>query len=225
MAWNIHPHWNAPLSPKLWLEIATHGLAPQAAERVRAEHLAHLDDAVDAGESVEDVLREWGDPHRANDAFRKAHLTVTDRGLLHPGYALSAAGWRRAVFEEGEAGRAGMVILLPLLFTVLNATLHLPPAAGVAAALLIVLLVPTLRWVVIAGLRPSGAARVVAVWLFSAPGTIMALLLGVFWWRWDSGQPDGLGLGVVAALLLLWFWRLWAGLRALHKVESSNAVN
>ncbi|GGI78737.1 hypothetical protein [Deinococcus wulumuqiensis] len=160
MAWNIHPHWNAPLSPPLWLEIATHGLAPQAAERVRAEHLAHLDDAVDAGESVEDVLREWGDPHRANDAFRKAHLTVTDRGLLHPGYALSAAGWRRAVFEEGEAGRAGMVILLTLLFTVLNATLHLPPAAGVAAALLIVLLVPTLRWLVIAGLRLSGAARV-----------------------------------------------------------------
>ena len=223
MAWNIHPHWSAPLTPKLWLEIATQGLAPQAAERVRAEHLAHLDDAVDAGESVEDVLREWGDPHRANDAFRKAHLTVTDRGLLHPGYALSAAGWRRAIFEESEFGRSGVVVLLPMLFSLFRE--FFTPNVALMSVLGLVLVVPTLRWLVIAGLRLSGAARVVAAWLFSAPVTIMALFLGVFWWRWDSGQPDGLGLGVVAAFLLLWFWRLWAALRALHKVESSNAVN
>lgn len=222
MAWNIHPHWSAPLTPKLWLEIATHGLAPQAAERVRAEHLAHLDDAVDAGESVEDVLREWGDPHRANDAFRKAHLTVTDRGLLHPGYALSAAGWRRAVFEESEFGRSGVVVLLPMLFSLFRE--FFTPNVALMSVLGLVLVVPTLRWFLIAALRLGGLARVLVAWGLSGWGS-MVMLLCLALRHPPQGGNDTWGLGLTLTLGLLWFWRLWAALRALHKVESSNAVN
>lgn len=225
MAWEIHPEWRGPLTPHVWLDIATYGLADAAKVRVRAEYLAYLEDAGEAGESAEDVLREWGDPHRANDTLRKAHLTVNETGLLHPGYALSAAGWRRAVFEEGEAGRTGMVLLLPLLFNVVSTALRLPASGGVVVALLVALLVPTLRWLVIAGLRLGGVARVLVAWLLSALGAMSVLMAGAFWWRWDAVRSDGLSLGLAAALLLLWFWRLRAALRALHKVESSDAVD
>lgn len=214
MAWNLHPHWNAPLTPELWLEIATYGLAPEAAARVRAEHLAHLEDALAAGEAKRDVLREWGDPHRAGDTFRKAHLTTTDASLMHPGYALSAAGWRRAVLEEGELGRSGVFLLLPMLFSLLQALFS--PGLAVVGALCLAFVVPTSRWLVIAGPQLGGAARVVAAWLLSGWGSAFLLTLaGVLW------KPDYWGATLGPGLLLLfglpWLWRLWAGLRALGK--------
>lgn len=46
-------------------DIATAELVPGVAERVRAEHLAHLEDALAAGESEGQVVGEWGDPHLA----------------------------------------------------------------------------------------------------------------------------------------------------------------
>lgn len=212
MAWDMHPEWRRPLTPQLWLDIACYGLAPASAARVRAEHLAHLEDALEAGETESQVLREWGDPHRANDAFCRAHLTVSDAGMLHPGYALSAAGWRRAVAEEID----GWVI--PLFGVFLNQVAGWFVRALCGAGV-ILLLVPTIRWLLIAGLRLSGAARVVTAWLISSWGAALTLV-GLFIRKFDL--PVGPAAVALALLSLPWLWRLWAALRALHKERTAT---
>ena len=96
------------MTPEHWLNIATHGLALEAAARVRAEYLAHLEDALEAGESAEAVLREWGDPHTANRELSKAHLTTREARYLPAGYAPTAAGarWRWPRFAFSGVGSA-----------------------------------------------------------------------------------------------------------------------
>ncbi|SEJ88793.1 hypothetical protein SAMN04488058_12915 [Deinococcus reticulitermitis] len=213
MAWTLLPR-SAPMTPEHWLEIATHKLAPEAATRIRAEHLAHLEDALRAGETAEAALREWGDPHAANDAYCKAHLTVRDAELLHPGYALSAAGWRRAVFEEGEWGRSGMAIVLPLMFTLLRG--FFTPSVAVLSLLAVAFAVPTLRWLLVAGLRLGGVSRVLAAWLLSGWSSLV-MLLGLTLWQMPEKWGDALGLGLLGVFGVLWLWRLWLGLRIFRK--------
>lgn len=82
-----------------WLEIATHGLAPADATRVRREYTGAFHDAHDAGER--DVVAGWGDPHRVNRDLRRVHLTTREARALHPGYAPTLAGLGQALREDG----------------------------------------------------------------------------------------------------------------------------
>lgn len=212
MGWILPPPLSGAMTPEHWLNVATHGLAPEPAARVQAEYLAHLEDALEAGETESHVLREWGDPHRANDAFCRAHLTVSDAGMLHPGYALSAAGWRRAVTEEIDGW------LIPLFSVFLNQVAG-SFVRALCGAGVILLLVPTIRWLLIAGLRLSGAARVVTAWLISSWGAALTLV-GLFIRKFDL--PVGPAAAALALLSLPWLWRLWAALRALHKARTAT---
>lgn len=82
-----------------WLNTATFGLAPVAAERVRAEHLAHLEDALESGETEAGVVADWGDPYAARMDFWEVHLTHDDALLLHPGYPRGWPGLGRLLGE------------------------------------------------------------------------------------------------------------------------------
>ena len=217
MAWDFHPEWRGPLTPDLWLDIATYELAPAAKGRVKGEYLAYLEDARAAGESVREVLKEWGDPHQANRQLRKAHLTTLDRQFLHPGYALSAAGWRQALADEPQRSS----LATPFLTYVFYATLA-QATGSVAQALILaltaILLIPTLRWLTIAGLRLAGKVRVVAFWVLSSRGFMVSTIGALGWWKgWDT-----LIVGVFAVVAALWSWRLWMGLIALQKQEGSH---
>lgn len=87
------------MTAQQWLDTATFGLAPPAAERVRAEHLAHLEDALASGETEAGVVADWGDPWAARMDFREVHLTHDDALLLHPGYPRGRAGLGRLLGE------------------------------------------------------------------------------------------------------------------------------
>ncbi|WP_049775350.1 hypothetical protein [Deinococcus proteolyticus] len=144
-------------------------------------------------------------------------MTTLDRQFLHPGYALSAAGWRQAVADEPQRGGLVTPFLTYVFYAiVVQATGSVVQAFGLALAAM--LLIPTLRWLTIAVLRLAGRARVVAFWLLSSMG-FMVMTMGAFgWWQgWDT-----LLAGVFAAVAALWAWRLWMGLSALRKYEVAH---
>jgi hypothetical protein len=58
-----------------WLATATHGLAPDAAERIRLEIGDHYHSALAAGASSAQALTTLGDPQQANRDYRRVFLT------------------------------------------------------------------------------------------------------------------------------------------------------
>ena len=142
-------------------------------------------------------------------------------------YALPNLLVLAAMAHLGSGPTAMMFTLSPLFTALLSrlAGLRAPPrleywgiAIGFGGALLVAL--------------ARGEAGRPADWLWVGLGLLVPVLLAIgnvyrsLDWP-PRADPTWLAVGShgVAALLLLWFWRLWAGLRALHKVESSNAVN
>lgn len=153
-----------------WLDIATHGLTPEAAARVQDEYLTHQHDALDAGEPDADLQATWGDPHPVNRALRRAHLTRREAALLPSGYA---AGWPglRAALVEDSAFLGGVLCfgLADLIRGEAVQSLLLGVILGLLTAVL-------LRWRLLSRPFPHVAARAALFWTLK-PITLVALLM------------------------------------------------
>lgn len=217
-----------------WLEIATHGLAPAAASRVRREYADAFRDAYDAGER--NVLAGWGDPHRVNRELRRVHLTTREARALHPGYAPTWAGLRQALGED-----LGFVVGIWLYELVLNPGSTSGAERWVASGAIV--LVAALRWLIVSRLSERVRGRAVAHWLLQpftvalvllawtvAQAVLTGLVLPRTWeatWRllpWG----DGLAFGLLMTLLVGWvivrhLLRLPHSLRAAAKLEGETA--
>ncbi|ADY25712.1 hypothetical protein Deipr_0550 [Deinococcus proteolyticus MRP] len=208
------------MTPEHWLNIATHGLALEAAARVRAEYLAHLEDALEAGESAEAVLREWGDPHTANRELSKAHLTTREARYLPAGYAPTWAGLGRALGEDA----------VPLLLFALTALAELRSGetAITLALLLAIVAAALLRWLVLSRQMLAARGRATLYWLLSFPTVLMAMSCAVLASRGAEGWHEAgrllwergwTGL-LIVAYLLYHFSRLLTALSAARKAEA-----
>lgn len=159
-----------PLSARQWLDIAVDGLVPTAAERVRAEHLAHLEDPLSAGEREAGVVVGWGDPHRAARTLRRAHPTVNEQRSLPPVYSPGPDGMRAALRHEwGEYVAYFLIGGFVWGWGERWWSVHLPLWAG------ILLGVRLLRWRLL-GPHRSLVARVWGEWLASIPTAWLLLL-------------------------------------------------
>lgn len=74
-----------------WLQEAIANTEVKAAQRIRREYQAHLEDALAAGTTEDAFVADLGSAAAANAGFVKAHLTLSDvvlldspRGPLHP---------------------------------------------------------------------------------------------------------------------------------------------
>lgn len=200
------------MTPEHWLNIATYGLAPQSAQRVRAEYLAHLEDALDAGESVAEVLAEWGDPHRANAELEKAHLTTREARYLPAGYALSLRGLREALWEDVSIFVLWLIMLLPLEGS--------GEGSGIFSVLGLSLLATFLRWLTLS--RPfSPYARAWFHWLLQPMTIAVFYVLPGGWERLKPESPmTTFVLGFAAVYLLSYLMRLFMALSAARKAEA-----
>jgi len=205
-----------------WLEIATHGLAPAPAERVRQEYAAAFADAQEAGEWPYDVLAGWGDPHRVNRELRRVHLTTREARALHPGYAPTLAGVGRALQED-----AGFAVAF-VVFGFLSGGTVTADRWAMSAALL---LSSCLRWLVVSRLSERVPWRAAASW-FLHRGTVFGAAL--LWLVWESGVTRRAPLAelvgqdlVYGALLLAYaaylLHRLLTSLHAAHKLQGEAA--
>lgn len=155
------------MTPEHWLNIATHGLEAGATARVRGEYLAHLEDALDAGESVAAVLAEWGDPHAANRELREAHQTMLMRWLLPAAYAPTGSGLWTALSDEIFS--VGTILFAAFRWLAINQAFAV---VVVIAAMLL------LRWLVLS--RPfTLPVRTAGYWLLS-PAFVGLLLFMSF---------------------------------------------
>jgi hypothetical protein len=75
----------------IWLDQATINIEVRAAERIRQEYAAHLEDALGAGTSEQTFVTELGSAAAANADFIRTYLTLGEvslldahRGPLHP---------------------------------------------------------------------------------------------------------------------------------------------
>ncbi|MHA0035670.1 hypothetical protein [Deinococcus sp. PESE-13] len=148
------------MTPEHWLNIATHGLAPQSSVRVRAEYLAHLEDALDTDESVVEVMAEWGDPHRANAELKKAHLTTREARYLPAGYAPTWTGLEKAIKEDALILGIWTASLVRDVLRQDFSPAALLPLGGGAALLL-------LRWLLLSRGAYSPKVRAFLWWLLS----------------------------------------------------------
>lgn len=208
-----------------WLEIATHGLAPSAASRVRREYTNAFHDAHDAGER--DVLAGWGDPHRVGRELRRVHLTTREARALHPGYVPTWGGLRRALGED-------LGFIVSLLGIVLWHTWQGDPldSARLGAVVGILLLLPLLRWVLVSRLSRWPRWRTAALWTLQVKTGLLAAWLWSLWALrdvWSSFRlPAALNWEVAVPLLcfalcLGHLWTLPTALRAAAKQEGEAA--
>jgi len=153
-----------------WLDIATHGLTPEAAARVQTEYLTHQHDALDAGEPDAGLQTTWGDPHAVNRALRRAHLTRREAALLPSGYAPGWPGLRAALIED-SAFLCG--VLCVGLADLIRGEAVQPLLLGVILGLLTAVL---LRWRLLSRPVPHVAARAALFWTLK-PITLVALLM------------------------------------------------
>lgn len=222
MGWMLPPPLSGPMTPEHWLNIATHGLARAAAARVRAEYLAHLEDALDAGESASDVLREWGDPHRANRELSLAHLTAREARYLPAGYAPSWAGLGKALGEDAA-------VLAVWVYRAVQDTVQGELSAAVFGLLGLTLCAIVLRWLALSRRAFSPQARALLHWLLSPVSLALLLIVGLLTWEggW-SGVAEEIGRGEWPMLLALsyalyHFSRLLTALSAARKAEAQAA--
>lgn len=220
MGWILPPPFSGEMTPEHWLNVATHGLAPEAAARVRAEYLAYLEDALEAGQGTEAVLREWGDPHTANRELSKAHLTTREARYLPAGYAPTWAGLGRALGEDA----------VPLLLFALTALAELRSGetAITLALLLAIVAAALLRWLVLSRQMLAARGRATLYWLLSFPTVLMAMSCAVLASRGAEGWHEAgrllwergwTGL-LIVAYLLYHFSRLLTALSAARKAEA-----
>ncbi|WP_051363368.1 hypothetical protein [Deinococcus murrayi] len=213
-----------PLTLERWLDLATHGLAPEAASRVRREYADAFHDAHDAGER--DVVAGWGDPHRVNRELRPVHLTGRETRALHPGYAPTWAGLRRALGED--LFLFGLVVGDALWDTWQGATV---PWGRFALLLSGLLMLTLARWLSVSRLD-AGRWRALSYWALQAK---TGLLLYWLWGLWELRTvwknfrlPAELSADVLLPLacLVLAFGHLWSlptALRAAAKLEGEAA--
>ncbi|MGX9685679.1 hypothetical protein ACTQ9L_00805 [Deinococcus wulumuqiensis] len=143
------------MTPEHWLNIATRGLQKGAAQRIQAEYLAHLEDALEAGESLESVLAEWGDPHGANKELKLAHPNMLMLWLLPASYAPSGTGLFNAFTDE-------TVPFLALAYFLYH---RLAPLQA-SLVLLATILMTVVRWFVLS--RPGKRwVKVMGWWLLN----------------------------------------------------------
>lgn len=214
------------MTPEHWLNIATHGLAPQSGERVRTEYLAHLEDALEAGESVMAVLTEWGDPHRANAELKKAHLTTREARYLPAGYAPTPTGLGKAFQEDALIlGLWSAALIRDLLSNDFSpAGLGLLGVAG---------LVISLRWFFLSRGHYSQRVRAFIWWLLTPLHLIGLSFLGFLGWYFTQHGLqvwDELPRGWWAYTLLLgiagyYTSRLLTALSAARKAEARAGIS
>ncbi|MCP2014330.1 hypothetical protein L1280_001467 [Deinococcus sp. HSC-46F16] len=215
-----------------WLEFATRGLAPAAAERVRREYAAAFEDAQAAGEWPYEILAGWGDPHRVGRELRRVHLTEQEARALHPGYAPTWAGLRQALGED-----LGFIVGPALIVTLQMVRGEAGSAPAFWGWAGIVLLLTGLRWLVVSRLASRVRWRVVASWLLHPWTVLSGLLVGITVASLKSGReplgglrpgPDATLLEYVfilglALLPLSHLLRLPTSLRAAAKQEGETA--
>lgn len=209
-----------------WLEIATHGLAPSAASRVRREYADAFHDAHDAGER--NVLAGWGDPHRVSRELRRVHLTTREARALHPGYAPTWAGLRQALGEDSA-------LLVGLLgFAAWNALRGDADGTGgrVLAAFALLLLLTLARWGLVSRLLDAVRWRAVSHWILQAKTGLLAVWVWGLWGLrdvWSNFRlPTRLSMDVIVPLMCLTLcfvhlFTLTVALRAAHKLEGEAA--
>lgn len=177
-----------PLPAREWLDIAVDGLVPAAAERVRAEHLAHLEDALESGESEIEVVRGWGDPHRAARTLRRAHPTVSEQNSLPPVYSPGPDGLRAALrHDRGEFVAAFLITGGVWYLSGQNWQFWWGLYLSVWTTTLVVLRL--LRWRLLAPHR-SLAARMWGEWMASTPTVLLLLLFSLPLLRPLEGPRD-----------------------------------
>ena len=220
MAWTLLPR-PAPMTPEHWLNIATQGLAPAPAQRVRAEYLAHLEDAWGAGEGPAAVLRAWGDPHAVNRELRRAHLTTRETRYLPAGYAPNWSGLGRAVSEDG-------VVLGVFGYRAIPDAWR-GEASPVALTLILgSVLLAGLRWWVLSRQVFPLTVRAGLHWLLSPLSVAALALAGLLIWTAANGEWSGWsGLfepwwsgPLLLSYLAYHGSRLWTALRAAHKAAA-----
>ena len=222
MGWILPAKLNGPLTPELWLNIATHGLASQAEERVRAEYLAYLEDALEAGESRAAVLAEWGDPHRANAELKKAHLTTREARYLPPGYASSWVGFGRALGEDA-------VILGVWIYKAMQDFLRGEATAFITILFGLTLLAIVARWFVLSRHAFTPQVRALLHWLLRPISIGLVIMFAFLVWKGQglAEMRELLGEGplgfIVVGFMVYHFSRLLTGLSAARKSETQAA--
>lgn len=201
--WILYDEYRGPpLSAPAWLDIAVRGLAPPAAERVRAEHLAHLEDALASGETEPEVVAGWGDPWAAWRKLRRVHPTQFEAGLLPPPYPPGLRGLRESLERD---------LFVPLTFGVgLSVMLALDVAQGRpgsaygvlgAGVLLAAPPLGLLRWLLLRG--PRSPAQTAALhWLLGPLGALAVAMAGTEAVRHVNGDGTSDSLFLVGLPLL-----------------------
>lgn len=200
-------HRGPPLSAPAWLDIAVRGLAPVAAERVRAEHLAHLEDALAAGETERAVVDAWGDPWAAWRKLRRVHPTRFEAGLLPPVYRPGLGGLRESLERDLFAPLALAVGLSGMLALDMAQGRAVSPY-GVLGAVVLLTALPLglLRWLLLRD-RRSPALTAALHWLLGPLGALAVAIAGTESVRHLNGHgvPDGpllIGLPLLALAVL-----------------------
>ena len=212
------------MTPERWLAIATHGLAPQAEERVRAEYIAYLEDALEAGENVECVLAQWGDPHRANTELMRAHLTLREARYLPVGYAPNWTGLGKAFQED--------VLILgwwtaALIWDLLNKEFS-PAGLGLLGMAGLVI---SLRWFFLSRGHYSQSVRAFIWWLLTPLHLIGLGMLSFLGWSltrnglevWTELSSGWWGYLLLLAVSGYYTSRLFTALAAARKADAQAA--
>ncbi|MFC4639206.1 hypothetical protein [Deinococcus hohokamensis] len=219
------------MTPEQWLSLATHGLVPEAQRRVRAEYLAHLEDALEAGEEQAEVVSGWGDPVQAGRDLRRAHLTIQDAEHLTPGYAPSWKGFWRAQAEDA------LVVAVPVIFLLRDFLTGSAKPEDVGLSLSMVatlLMVGGLRWWLLSRVPLRPVPRAGLDWLLRPMSVFMVLLVVVLGWKLSqnltavvpllrselAASPE---LAFILAVLAFHVSRLRRALRAAQKVQAIQA--
>ncbi|RTR29483.1 hypothetical protein [Deinococcus radiophilus] len=215
--------WNRePQTPERWLELATEGLEAGAAEQVRAESLAQLAGAQQAGQSQAEVLGGWGDPNAANARLRRSHLQGGEAARIPAGYARGWPGLRAAYCEHlFFTVMSSLLVLLAFWMTLLREPA--PRALWLGVIYVLILLLPLLRWYALSGPAQPPVTRVWRSWL-TKPETWLALLM-VGRALWQLAFPDAGGPSVQWWHLIFVIYvlsELWLGLKAARKVQAQS---
>lgn len=218
----LSPRLQPPRTVAEWLEVATDGLTPEAAHRVRHDYLNHLQDTLAAQPDLThtDILRRWGSAHTTNRELRRTHLTVRDARRLPPRHlSLGGSLW------SASAPVAGLTVAaLPDLRRGEAVTPFLL-SVGILTALAL------LRWWVLS--RPLPPTRRAAAYWLTEPlsGALTASLVAALWFlHTGTLTPDRLiawtrepAFWVALSFLSFHIWRLSLAVNASRKLGAEKA--